>query len=204
MTTNNIEAVIFDLGRVLVAIDDTLLTERLFHGLDTTDSRQLARQTMADPAMVEFNTGRIGPETFYEKMRQTYRWDLDFDAFRSLWCRIFYPMEGMENLIRQLHKRVKLGLLSDTDPLHWHYIITTWPWLAIFEKPALSFQLGVMKPDPAIYLTAAENADTPPENCLYVDDLEENVKGARVVGMSAVRFKNMTQLKKFFKDCKIL
>lgn len=204
MTTNNIEAVIFDLGRVLVAIDDTLLAERLFHGLDTKDSRQLARQTMSDPVMIEFNTGRISPEKFYEKMRQTYHWDFDVDTFGSLWCSIFYPMEGMEHLVKQLRGRVKLGLLSDTDPLHWNYIIRTWPWLEIFEKPALSYQLGVMKPDPAIYLAAAENVDAPPENCLYIDDLEENVKGACAVGMSAVRFENIPQLKKFFKHFKIV
>ena len=36
-----------------------------------------------------------------------------------------------------------------------------------------------MKPNPAIYLAAARNVNTPPDRCLYIDDLEDNVLGAR-------------------------
>lgn len=199
-----IEAVIFDLGRVLVAIDNTLLVEQLFKGLDTGDLQELARQTMSNPAMVEFNSGRITPEQFYDKMRTTYHWDLSFDRFRQLWCRIFYPLDGMEELVTQLRGKVKLGLLSDTDPLHWNHIITTWPWITVFENPTLSYQVGVMKPNPTIYRTAAANVDTPPENCLYIDDLEDNVRGARAVGMTALRFENVTQIKQVLKDFKLV
>jgi len=206
MKNESIEAVIFDLGRVLVDIDNTLLVERLFTGLNTGDLQELARRTMGDPTMVEFNTGRIDVETFYSRMRQAYRWEIDFDTFKQLWCRIFVPMDGMEQLITQLRVRssVKLGLLSDTDPVHWHHIITTWPWIGVFEKPTLSYQLGVMKPDPAIYMKAAENVSTPPEICLYIDDLQDNVDGARAVGMQAVLFKNIPQLKKVFSQFHIL
>lgn len=200
----NIKAAIFDLGRVLVAIDNTLLVEQLFKGLDTNDLQELGRKTMSDPAMVEFNSGRITPEAFFQKMRQTYHWDLNFDEFRQLWCRIFYPMDGMEELVMQLRGKVKLGLLSDTDPLHWNYIITTWPWITIFENPTLSYQVGVMKPNPAIYRTAAANVDTLPENCLYIDDLADNVEGARAVGMTAIRFENITQIKNRFRDLQLL
>jgi putative hydrolase of the HAD superfamily len=204
MKKTTIEAVIFDLGRVLVAIDDTLLVERLFKGLDAGDTQQLARRTMSAPAMVEFNTGRIDAQAFYERMRHAYQWDFDFNTFCELWCRIFYPMEGMQDLVMQLRGTVKLGLLSDTDPVHWNHIITTWPWISVFEKPTLSYQVGVMKPEPPIYLVAADNINTPPEKCLYIDDLEDNVIAARAVGMSAVRFENVAQLKNVFKREKIL
>jgi hypothetical protein len=64
MTIHPIEAVIFDLGRVLVAIDNRLLVERLFKGMDPADSQQVARRTMADPAMVAFNSGQIARRNF--------------------------------------------------------------------------------------------------------------------------------------------
>jgi putative hydrolase of the HAD superfamily len=203
-TQPSIRAVIFDLGRVLVAIDDTLLVEHLFKGLDAADTQQLARRTMADPAMVEFNSGRMTPQAFYEKMRRTYRWKLTFNEFKSLWCRIFYPMDGMEALISQLRGKVTLGLLSDTDPLHWSHIVTAWPWISGFENPTLSYQVGVMKPDPEIYRTAAKNVHTPPENCLYIDDLADNIEGAHVVGMNAVRFETIAQLKHVLKNLRLL
>ncbi|MBN1982355.1 MAG: HAD family phosphatase [Chitinivibrionales bacterium] len=206
MTTNtpDIQAIIFDLGRVLVAIDNTLLAEQLFKGLDAGDLQELGRKTMSDPAMVEFNSGRIGPEDFYRQMQRTYHWDLSFDEFCRLWCRIFYTMDGMEPLVTQLNRHVRLGLLSDTDPIHWRHIITTWPWLDIFKKPTLSFQVGVMKPNPAIYLQAAANVSTPPEQCLYIDDLQDNVDGARAVGMTALRFENVMQFRKKLGEMNLL
>ncbi|MBL7214045.1 MAG: HAD family phosphatase [Phycisphaerae bacterium] len=204
ITNSNIEAIIFDLGRVLVAIDNTLLVEQLFKKLSTDDPQQVGRHTMSDPAILEFSSGRITAEAFYQKMRAAYQWDISFDTFRWLWCRIFYPMDDMENLVMQLRGHVKLGLLSDTDPLHWNHIITTWPWLGMFEKSTLSYQVGVMKPNPKIYLTAAKNVDTSPEKCLYIDDLENNVEGARTVGMTAVQFEDITQIKNVLKDFRLL
>jgi HAD superfamily hydrolase (TIGR01509 family) len=61
-----------------------------------------------------------------------------------------------------------------------------------------------MKPSPAIYLAAARRVKTPPQNCLYIDDLEDNVQGARVVGMTAVRFENVPQLKMILNELKLL
>lgn len=201
----NIEAVIFDLGRVLLAIDNRLLTERLFKGLDAADSQQIARRTMRDPAMIAFNSGKISPEEFFERMRRPYRLDMEYEDFQKLWCAIFSPMEGIEDLVRSLGGRYTLGLLSDTDPLHWNFVITAYPWIAAcFPKPTLSYKLGVMKPGPAIYLAAARHVQTPPDGCLYIDDLEDNVLGARAVGMTAIRFENVPQLKEALNHLNLL
>jgi len=191
-----IEAIIFDMGRVLVAIDNGLLVNRLFTGLSETDVQEIARRTMADAAMVDFNSGRIGPEAFFERMRQRYGLAVDYDQFRQLWCDIFYTMEGMEELVAQLAGRYRLGLLSDTDPLHWACIRRRWPWIErTFESFTLSYQAGVMKPDPAIYRAAAQSVQTTPERCLYVDDLEDNVQGAVRAGMQGVRFEGVEPLR---------
>lgn len=199
-----IEAIIFDMGRVLVAIDNALLAERLFKGMTETDTQEIARRTMADAAMVDFNSGRIGPEAFFERMRQRYGLAMDFEAFRGLWCDIFYTMEGMEELVAELGEKYRIGLLSDTDPLHWECIRTQWPWIGAFESVTLSYRLGVMKPAPAIYLAAADGVKTPCERCLYIDDLEDNVRGAVAVGMQAVRFEGVGPLREYLAERKLL
>jgi len=48
-----------------------------------------------------------------------------------------------------------LGLLSDTDSLHWQHLRDHYPILSIFPRPILSFQVGTMKPDPEIFRRAA-------------------------------------------------
>ena len=203
MTTPAIEAIIFDLGRVLVAIDNTLLVEKLFKGFDKSDP-QFVYKTMKNKPMIEFNSGRMIPEKFHRQICALFNLTMDYEAFITLWCSIFSPMDGMEQLVRRLQHNVRLGLLSDTDLVHWAYVKKTWPWLEVFEKPTLSFEVGVMKPDARIFLTAAQNVDTPPENCLYVDDLQDNVEGARAIGMTAILFENPTQIKNVLAGLRLL
>jgi hypothetical protein len=125
--SDDIQAVIFDLGRVLVAIDNTLLVEKLFKGMDGGNPQELGRRTMSDPAMIAFNTGQIGLEEFHRRMCRTFRLTMDINAFKSLWCEIFYTMDGMKELVGRVSKKTKVGLLSDTDPLHWSFISSRWP-----------------------------------------------------------------------------
>ena len=193
-TQPDIQAVIFDMGRVLVDIDSNLLVEKLFKGLDASDLQELGRKTMAHPAMVKFNTGRMDPQTFHRRMCESYGLELSFEAFTSLWCAIFVTMKGMRELLEKIPPRITVGLLSDTDPVHWDFIRRRWPWIDAIKKPTLSFEVGAMKPQAGIYLAAAENVNVPPEHCLFVDDLEVNVEGARAVGMQGIRFETVKLL----------
>jgi FMN phosphatase YigB (HAD superfamily) len=193
-TPPDIQAVIFDMGRVLVDIDSNLLVEKLFKGLDASDLQELGRKTMAHPAMVKFNTGRMDAQTFHGCMCESYGLELSFEAFTSLWCAIFVTMKGMRELLEKIPPHITVGLLSDTDPVHWDFIRRRWPWIDAIKKPTLSFEVGAMKPHAAIYLAAAENVNVPPEHCLFVDDLEVNVEGARAVGMRGIRFETVKLL----------
>ena len=193
-TQPEIHAVIFDMGRVLVDIDSKLLVEKLFKGLDASDLQELGRKTMAHPAMVKFNTGRMDAQTFHRCMCESYGLELSFEAFTSLWCAIFVTMKGMRELLEKIPPHITVGLLSDTDPVHWSFIRRRWAWIDAIEKPTLSFEVGVMKPQAGIYLAAAKNVNAPPEHCLFVDDLEVNVEGARAVGMQGLRFETVKLL----------
>ncbi len=161
-----IEAVIFDLGRVIVDIDIRRLLSAVSVGLSTDDVEGAIARSLRDEVMRDFNTGRIGPGEFHEAMVGRHGLDMGFDEFKDLWCGIFSPIAGMEEMIRQLNGAYRLGLLSDTDPLHWAYLHSTYPVLNLFERPTLSFEVGVVKPNPAIFLAAAKNVDTPVERCL--------------------------------------
>lgn len=57
-----------------------------------------------------------------------------------------------------------------------------------------SARLGIAKPDPRVYLAAAERAGVAPERCLFVDDTAANVVAARELGMEAVRFRGARRL----------
>ncbi len=191
-----IEAVIFDLGRVLVQVDVLTLARQVLAGQPHADPSLLVERVMTDPIMAAYNAGRITSVQFHAALCEKLDLDLDFDAFRRMWCGIFRPMPGMAELVAELRDRVRVGLLSDTDPLHWGFLRENYPFLAWFERPTLSFQVGAMKPDPGIYRAAAENVATPCDRCLYVDDLPGNVEGARAVGMKGILFEGPAALRR--------
>lgn len=184
----DITTVIFDLGRVLVRIRSdgehfTALTRRI--GVRPEEAFAAFGQA---PEFRRFMTGDVDPRGFHRLVSERFRVDIDFDVFAEAWCDLFTPMPGMEALFRGLAERYRLGILSDTDPLHWAAIRRRMPWLDVVRRPTLSFEVGQLKPHPAMYAAAAANAGQPPERCLFIDDLAPNVDGARRAGMAAVLF----------------
>jgi HAD superfamily hydrolase (TIGR01509 family) len=143
-----------------------------------------------------FATGQLTPGEFYQESCRILDLTLSPEEFSRGWCDIFFPMEGMEQLFREVKARHPVGLLSDTDPLHWDYLLANFPWLKLVERPTLSFRIGHTKPAPECYQEAVRSLGFEPAACLFVDDLEKNVAGARRVGMEAVRFSGVENLRR--------
>ena len=137
-----------------------------------------------------YATGRISTRRFYDRVCEAAGLEIGYDEFNRIRGEIFSPVDGMEELVGEIASAgaVGLGLLSDTDEVHWRHLRRDYAVFRHFGKPALSFEIGRMKPDAECYRIAAESVGTEPHECLFVDDLERNVSGARAAGMEAVLF----------------
>jgi putative hydrolase of the HAD superfamily len=63
-----------------------------------------------------------------------------------------------------------------------------YPWIDTFDHNTWSHAVNLAKPEPAIYLHAAEGLHTSPENILFLDDRPENIEAALAAGMQAIRY----------------
>lgn len=197
-------AVIFDLGRVLVDVDFTRGLFPYLDGRKGQDDQTILREVFKNPIFRKYSTGKIDTQTLYQKIITTFNLNMPFDRFSELWCDVFTPMEGMEDIVERVSKRFKLGLLSDTDPLHWEFVLKEYPFLKRFSDPTLSFEIGVLKPAPLCYKKASEHVQIPIEECLFIDDRDINIIGAREAGMEAIQFINKEQLERELKERGIL
>ncbi|MBA2522256.1 MAG: HAD family phosphatase [Solirubrobacterales bacterium] len=77
---------------------------------------------------------------------------------------------------------IQTGLISNS----WGTGIYERAPMEIFDATVISGDVGLHKPEPAIYELGAERLGLPPAACLFVDDLRENVTGAKAVGMTAI------------------
>ena len=190
--TSNIEAIIFDLGRVLIDIDLSRGIFGLFEQ-DSEDGSVIIAKIMADPAVKLHNAGKISSQEFHRHINEYLKLDLLFEEFRNRWCDIFSPVPEMGKLLEEIKPKVKIGLLSDTDPMHWNYVLSRYDYLKLIPKPTLSYETGTTKPEKEIYLTACKNTGSCPEKTLFIDDLQANVQGAIDAGLQGLIHENPAQ-----------
>jgi putative hydrolase of the HAD superfamily len=95
------------------------------------------------------------------------------------------PDEAMLDGVRAVRRAgARTALLSNS----WGDATTYDPALLreLFDAWVISSEVGLRKPDPAIYALAAERLGLEPERCVFVDDLPGNLKPARAIGMATV------------------
>ncbi len=92
------------------------------------------------------------------------------------------------DLIRKLRTSYKTAVLSNAD--------STLPQRLrdigihdLFDVIVCSAEVGLAKPEPRVYAIAAERIGLPPEECVFIDDLESNVQAARDAGMQGICFR---------------
>lgn len=104
----------------------------------------------------------------------------------AAWADIFTRDEAALALLGPLASRHRLALLSNTNPTHWRRVLDLAPEVGRIPLKLLSFEVGLAKPDPAIYLRALAALGLPPAAVAFVDDRPENLAPAAALGLSAV------------------
>ena len=82
----------------------------------------------------------------------------------------------------------RLILFSNTNAIHCPWAFGVFPDFALFDAAVLSFQVGAIKPDPAIYQYAIATHHLDPATTLYIDDLAENIATGRAHGFRCFQY----------------
>lgn len=192
---NTIKTVIFDLGRVLVSIDPIgPKFTRLMRAAGIPPAEAFDKFWFTAEVR-QHMTGELSSRDFYHAAVERIGLDWSYEEFVEAWCDLFHPRPEMEKLFKEVASHRRIGLLSDTDPLHWEAVRKLLPWLDMVKKPTLSFEVGCLKPHPRMFAAAAADCGCAKEECLFIDDLLENVDGARYSGMPALVFSNADKLR---------
>ena len=95
------------------------------------------------------------------------------------------PYPGTSELLTELQNTVGIGCLSNINVMHWQDQSERWPVLTTFDDHFLSFELGLRKPDRAVFQAVADRLRLRPERILFMDDVAVNVDAARAFGFHA-------------------
>jgi putative hydrolase of the HAD superfamily len=193
--TAGIEAVILDYGEVLCHRPSPNEVGQLatFFGLSRESFLELW-----DRSRPVYDRGSLTPEAYWlqfasdaqasinrQQIEQLRRWEV------AMWSNV---NPAMVRWSRQLNAAgIKTALLSN---MHADLVrhVRTFDWLQRFTVKTFSAEVGLVKPEAAIYEHTVRNLGTAAAKTLFVDDRELNIQAARALGIRAVRFRSVAQL----------
>lgn len=190
--SSGIRLIISDFGGVICTFDYRVFCERLARRVHrTTDQVFIA--AFGDHLQAAFESGKLSGREYHRRVMARLDAEIAYDEFYPMYGDIFTEIPATGDLLRQLRARYPLYLLSDTNEIHFGYVRETVATLSVFDEFIVSYQVGVMKPDPRIYQEALRRSGLPAGACLFVDDRPANVEGAARLGIHAVQFESPAQ-----------
>ena len=165
-------------------------------GIDPDRFAELMRRWLGPGAdrnpVHDLETGRISAAEFErllaaELLERTPAQPGAADRAAGMLTRMFSGMRvesSMIDVVRTVRAAgVRTGLLSNS----WGLDYERDGWDALFDAVVISGEVGLRKPDPAIYALASERLGLPPEQIVFIDDLRPNVQAAAAAGMVGVQ-----------------
>jgi putative hydrolase of the HAD superfamily len=126
-----------------------------------------------------------------EQIVQLCKWEIE------MWSRANPVM--VEWLLRMSAAGTKTGLLSNMPADLAAHVQDNFEWMMKFTFKTFSAHVGLVKPDPAIYEHTLGGLGVKASETLFVDDRESNIQAARSLGMRAIQFQSVEQLRKDLK-----
>jgi len=194
----NIKAVVFDFGNVLGFFSHRRAAEQLalFAPAGVTADDLLGFLGDSD-LEIAFEEGRLTTTEVLARLRQRFDLRGSDEQLALAAADMFTPNVPVCALVPLLRRRYRLVLLSNTNDLHYrHFRRQFAQTLDHFHALVVSHEVGVRKPDPAVYHHARERAGCSPAECLFIDDLPANVTAARACGWQSVLYTKADDLRR--------
>jgi len=192
-----LRAVVFDYGMVLTGPPDPTAYSALLRITGLTSARLDSVYWANRHA---YDEGKLTGSAFWEKIVREAGLDLGPSAIEelNLWDARMWTTQNDAMLAwqQQLKQRgILTAILSNMGDNVLANMKREFDWLSRFDVLVWSYQLGMAKPDPAIYRYVLKELGTRPEETLFIDDKPLNVESADALGMQALVFTTVERLR---------
>lgn len=193
-------SLIVDFGGVLTTpLQDAMAQFAEEHGIELQDLVRVALAAYAeggrDHLVVQFETGELGEAEFAlefaQRLSDVSGKEIDHDGLVYRLLRSLRLEDAMIEAVRRSRSAgIKTALLSNS----WGLELYPRALLdEICDVVVISGEVGLRKPDPAIFTMTTDKLDIPPEECIFVDDHPGHLKTAQEVGMMTVLHRTPTE-----------
>ncbi|ATN33821.1 2-haloalkanoic acid dehalogenase [Rhizobium sp. ACO-34A] len=190
-----IRHIVFDIGKVLIHYDPNLPYSKIIP--DEVERRWFFANVCTSAWNLEQDRGRSWADAEAELVARFPDQEANIRAFRKSW-RAMVPY-AYEDSVEVLTSLIKAGhdvtMLTNFAADTFTEAREIFPFLNRPRGVTVSGEIGLIKPDVEIYQRHAEDFGLGPSATLFIDDVMENVEGAKAAGWQAVQFTGAEQLK---------
>ena len=199
------EIALFDLGRVVLDWEPKRLYDKIF------DDPARRDWFLANVCTMEWHTHHDAGASFAENAAPLIARHPDYEAEILAWGERWMEMfdgyiAGTPPLLERLKaQNVPLYALSNMPAETWPWMQAHFPLLDLFRHTVVSGAIGLVKPDPKIYMrTLGKMGNPAPETVLFVDDSAHNIEAAKALGFQTHVFKGAAGLEAALRDTGLL
>jgi putative hydrolase of the HAD superfamily len=194
-----IDTIIFDFGNVIAYFDYKIAAGRIGRtiGLNGSELMSKAMTLEFQPLLMNLESGRIDEIAFLTELKQRLQLPQPVDEIAADWADIFtanQPVHDLAHALKDHGYRLVLG--SNTNAIHARQFQNQFSdLLSRFDALIMSHEVGAMKPAPLFYERCFESVKVEPGHCVFIDDMAENIEGAKATGLNALHYRDTETLK---------
>jgi len=194
-----LEAIIFDLGGVVLSRGLWLFREYLVKNYSVTNEETL--NIFIKKYYKPYFSGILSEEKFWLGILEDLKISANWKELKKILLDFYFPQKGVFELIEKLRKNgYKTYLLSDQTNDWWPILDQRYGISNYFDKVFISSEVGFNKPEKEFYEFVLKDTKIKPDEILFIDDLKENLGPAEELGMNTLFYLNTPMLKRELKD----
>lgn len=195
-----IDTVIFDFGNVIALFDYKIAASRIGKSVGISGAELMEKAMGLDfhPLLMDLESGRIHEMKFFGELKSRLELPQPVESIAADWADIFSANQPVHDLAHALkNKGYRLVLGSNTNAVHARQFQNQFAdLLGRFDALIMSHEVGAMKPAPIFYERCWTSVNAVPGNCVFIDDMPENVEGARATGLNGLHFRDIETLRR--------
>lgn len=193
----NVSAIIFDLGGVIINIDPSL-TYKAFDALGIAEIDKQFTFTHQEQVFKDFEVGKITTAEFRDSFRQFITQPVSDDDIDVAWNAMILdiPTHRIE-LLKKLNNKYDTYLLSNTNAIHTKFIFDYLQKVydlenlnPLFNTCYFSQEIGLRKPNAEAFEFVLNAHNLKPQETLFLDDNADNINASTALGIQSILVKD--------------
>ena len=204
MEKNSFDAIIFDLGGVIINLDYQLTIDA-FKNLGLANFDEMYTQAKQSNLFDDFETGKISSQHFINSLLPYLPSGVSANKVVHAWNAMIldFPKERLD-FLDKLKSNYRIFLLSNTNDIHLQAVkrslvnTTDRKLESYFEKVYLSHEVKLRKPHKEIFELVCKEQNLDPSRTLFIDDTIGHIDGSIKIGLKGIHLKGDNSIEKLF------